>query len=199
MKITKQFREKLDSLIQNAKSIKNSPETTLAWRSLQLAKAWLGKSLSYLGTANPYTPAATVDAIPPTADVATEPSSLGTDQLLNINQIRDEIQAQIDAIEANRPSEEKQRNCWDKCIEHLTEAKFWYGFELAEMREKARSEVKELLTEFLDKNPKVAEKVKDKISEAGLDVEKVATGQKISENENTSSKEEPSDAPPKEG
>lgn len=130
MQATKKFRVQLDALIQGAFGAKKSEETTLAWRSLQLAKAWLGKSLQYLGEPSPYTVASTPDAIPPTADTAPESFILTENHLADINALRSAIQSSIDAITANRPTEPNQRHCWDKCLHHLAEARFWYGFEL---------------------------------------------------------------------
>jgi len=154
MSSTKNFRIKLDALIQNAKSIKKSVETTLAWRSLQMAKAWLGKSVAYKGDptpegvakaldAIPYTAASNASEIPPTGNVATEAFALYLDNHLgNVNLMRDQIQATIDSIEGVIPTEPKQAECYRNCLLHLNEAKFAYGFELQEMREQEQDAAK---------------------------------------------------------
>lgn len=68
----KKYRVEIDSLIQRLKADKSNAEETLAFRSLQEAKHWLGESLAILGAANPYPnskdPSNSV--VDPTADVA---------------------------------------------------------------------------------------------------------------------------------
>lgn len=145
MSSTSNLRKRLDALIQNGKAIKCSAETTLAWRSLQMAKAWLGKALGYQGNASPYTVAEKISEIPPTADVADVPlfvmcEATGCpDHLSSVNQMRDRIQLEIESIEGVMPAEEHQRHCYQKCLDHLVEARMWYGFELQELREKELS------------------------------------------------------------
>lgn len=140
MSSTSNFRKRLDALIQNGKAIKRSAETTLAWRSLQMAKAWLGKALGYQGNASPYTVASKISEIPQTADVAEQPLFINVeDHLSSVNQMRDRIQSEIESIEGVMPTEERQRHCYQNCLDHLVEARMWYGFELQELREKELS------------------------------------------------------------
>lgn len=137
MSSTSNLRKRLDALIQNGKTIKCSAETTLAWRSLQMAKGWLGKALGYQGTPTPYKVVDSVDKIPPTADVATETFTLTDDHLGNVNAMRDQIQSEIESIEGLMPTEPRQRHCYQKSLDFLTEAGMQYGFEIQELREKA--------------------------------------------------------------
>jgi len=50
-----EYRREIDSYMQLAEKVKQSGESTLAWRNLQLAKGWLGKALGFLGETTPYT------------------------------------------------------------------------------------------------------------------------------------------------
>ena len=160
MSSTSNLRKRLDSLIQSAKQIKYSQETTFAWRSLQMGKAWLGKALGYQGNASPYKPAASVGEIPPTADVANGPMLMDPyDHLANVNTMRDAIQSEIDSIEGTAPSEPNQAHCYRMALVHLTEAKMWYGFELQEIRESAKSELGTVVGGFLSENPAIADKI----------------------------------------
>lgn len=144
MNSTKILREELDYLIQNGKAIKCSAETTLAWRSLQMSKAWLGKALAFQGQETPYKVADSVNAIPPTADVADIPlfvmcEATGCkDHLSSVNAMRDRIQKKIDSITAF-PISKEELHCYEKCLDYLAEARMWYGFELSELREKSNS------------------------------------------------------------
>lgn len=65
----KRLRIQVDALIQIAKENKTSAEATLAWRELQLAKAWLGKLLGDVSK-TPYTQVSKPEFIPPTTEVA---------------------------------------------------------------------------------------------------------------------------------
>lgn len=149
MSSTSNFRKRLDALIQNGKAIKKSAETTLAWRSLQMAKAWLERAASYQSNASivdtaklldaePYLPSSKISEIPPTANVAEQPLFINVeDHLSSVNQMRDRIQSEIESIEGVIPVEERQRHCYQNCLDHLIEARMWYGFELQELREQA--------------------------------------------------------------
>jgi len=65
IKEIKRLRIQVDALIQIANENKTSAETTLAWRELQLAKAWLGKLLGDVSkTPSPYIGAKTPDSVP---------------------------------------------------------------------------------------------------------------------------------------
>lgn len=222
MSSTSNFRKRLDALIQNGKAIKKSAETTLAWRSLQMAKAWLGKALGYQGNASPYTVAEKISEIPPTADVSDKPVMLDlNDHLLNVNMMRDAIQSEIESIEGVMPTEERQRHCYQKCLDNLAEARMWYGFELQELREQkmqAKEEVRDAVLDFFKKEPEIAEYVVNKLPEAvkegftpldgGSILDETPTRDaptaglldaKISENENKDSKKEQPGAYKKKG
>ena len=196
MSSTSNLRKRLDALIQNGKTIKRSAETTSAWRSLQMSKAWLGKAASYQGNgsivdtakvldAEPYLPASTADGIPPTSNVSTEAPPLADDHLANVNIMRDQIQSEIESIEGLMPTEPRQRHCYQKSLDHLVEAKMWYGFELAELREAEQQR---------SINEAVAGAKFD--GETGTDY---VIKEKISENENKGSKKEQQGAPDKKG
>lgn len=67
----KRLRIQVDALIQIADANKTSAETTLAWRELLLAKAWLGKLLGDVAkTPSPYPQVSKPEFIPPTTEVA---------------------------------------------------------------------------------------------------------------------------------
>ena len=71
IKEIKRLRIQVDALIQIANENKTSAETTLAWRELQLAKAWLGKLLGDVSkTPSPYPQVSKPEFIPPTTEVA---------------------------------------------------------------------------------------------------------------------------------
>ncbi len=68
-----------------------------------VSKAWLGKVLAQLGTANPYPKAKTVGAIPPTQQVAENVDLYGfglKDELDKINHLRDALAVSVDEIES---------------------------------------------------------------------------------------------------
>ncbi len=135
MEIVKKLRVRIDALGQAAKTAICSDETFLAYRELQLAKAWLGKSLGYLGNASPYPAVDSVDKIPATTEVSETPFQLPGDPHQNANVLRNEIEAIIGAVQANMPTEARKYQCFMKCWEHLTEAKFWYGYEIGRIRD----------------------------------------------------------------
>lgn len=92
------LRLQADRLIQIANAIINSPETTLAWRSLQLAKGYLGKLKGLLGNPTPYTVADSPNAIPPTDGVYVGELDITVDSLYNVNHLRTEIKEFIDTF-----------------------------------------------------------------------------------------------------
>lgn len=135
MEIVKKLRVRIDALIQAAKTAICSAETTLAYRELQLAKAWLGKSLGYLGNASPYPAVDSVDKIPATTEVSESPFQLPGDPHQNANALRDEIESIVGAVVANTPSEHRQKDCFDECAKCLFRAKFWLGYEIGRIRD----------------------------------------------------------------
>lgn len=71
IKEIKRLRIQVDALIQIADENKTSAETTLAWRELQLAKAWLGKLLVNVDKATvPYPQVSKSELIPTPTDTA---------------------------------------------------------------------------------------------------------------------------------
>lgn len=157
----KTLRVQCDGLAQLTKELKpvspiyyvdlftNSKEIDKAVDSLYLAKAWLGKLLGELGTANPYSSGyKTKEDIVPTQDVASERlSGIGfeteNDKYLKLNHIekvdwlRTEIQKLIPELEWGQeyPSYEEWKKDEKKILavresqKHLSEARFWLGFE----------------------------------------------------------------------
>ncbi len=101
----KRLRIQIDALIQIANDHKTSAETTLAWRELQLAKAWLGKLLGDVSkTPSPYPQVSKPEFIPPTTEVAKLASYKFGSPLDMCN---------------------SQRNILDTTIEDFRD--FWYG------------------------------------------------------------------------
>ena len=139
LNLTDEFRIKADALIQNALACKKSPETTLAWRSLQMAKSWLGKLKGELGSDTPYAVVSQVKDIPPTAEVyqgELQVSSGG--HLADVNLMRQKIQELHDEISTNTNFNGRVTACI--AFQHLAGARFWYGFELQNLRENANKE-----------------------------------------------------------
>ena len=130
-----------DALIQHAVAIKTSVETTLAWRELQLAKCWLGKLKQALGDTSPYLPATEAKDIPkPQEQYEGELLVPTGNKLADVNTVRALIQKTIDKVfplVAQFSNRDMGTNELEYCLQHLHEARFWYGFELAEMRNKA--------------------------------------------------------------
>lgn len=131
-------RLKCDELMQTAAFIKSTAETTLAWRSLQMGKGWLGKVKAAFGEQNPYTPAQEAKDIPPVAEKYEGELNLSGDKLNDINFMRDEIEKVIvsfDPYSRNMTSGDLGKKEIDYALKHLAEAKMWYGFELSNMRD----------------------------------------------------------------
>ena len=128
------LRIEADALIQNSVVCKKSAETTLAWRSLQMAKSWLGKLKGELGAETPYAVVSEIKDIPPTAEVYQGELQVSQGvHLADINLMRQKIQELHDRI-----SEDTQLNGRPTAInalQHLAESRFWYGFELKNLRE----------------------------------------------------------------
>lgn len=136
-------RIECDALIQTAVSLKTTAETTLAWRSLQMGKAWLGKVKAAFGKPNPYSPVSDAKNIPPTAEIYVGEQNLTNDKLANINSIRERIESLIIKFEPYTKfmgSSDLGKKEIDYSLKHLEEAKMWYGFELSNMRDLASQE-----------------------------------------------------------
>jgi hypothetical protein len=135
-------RLKCDELIQTAVSLKTTAETTLAWRSLQMGKAWLGKVKLAFGE-KPYTVAENAKDIPPTAEKYVGEVNLTNDKLANLNSIRERIETITDSFEPyvkHLTERDLGKKEIDYALKHLAEAKMWYGFELSNMRDLANQE-----------------------------------------------------------
>ena len=160
----KRLRIQVDALIQIAKENKTSAETTLAWRELQLAKAWLGKLLGDVAkTPTPYVQVNKTELIPVTTEVA-ELAPYKFDSPLDMcNSQRNIIDTTIEdfrnlwypnlniiimnhnnEVGAPKDMEDIKRVESDRITlkfdyvnliqEHLEQAKIWYGFEIANLR-----------------------------------------------------------------
>ncbi len=123
--------------------------------SLLLAKAWLGKVLEELGATNPYKAGyKTVEDIKPTADVqefrkegidyefiAKEGEALYWKDLSHIEKVdwlREEIKnvlLDFQNIELNDLDNKISSYIMNNVRTHLSEARFWLGFELARIKE----------------------------------------------------------------
>lgn len=161
----KRLRVQVDALIQIAEKEKTSAETTLAWRSLQMAKSWLGKLLGDVAkTPTPYTQTSKVESIPATTEVASLAPYRFESILDMCNSQRNIIEDTIEAFrdlwyapnlemligihndEVGFPKNEQDiKRVQDEGIythydyfnliqNHLQEARFWYGFEIANLR-----------------------------------------------------------------
>lgn len=161
----KRLRVQVDALIQIAEKEKVSAETTLAWRSLQMAKSWLGKLLGDVNkTSSPYIVTSDPSKIVPTQDVAQieNPPKWSTLDMCNsqraviettIEEFRDlwyapNLQMLIEEHneQVGFPTEEQDvkrvqeegiythYDYFNLIQNHLQEARFWYGFEIANLR-----------------------------------------------------------------
>lgn len=98
-----------------------------------MGRAWLGKYKGALGVENPYPKADQVDRIPPTADVSNVSRNDGASvpsKLDWVNDIRQELKLLVNAID-RLPTTQYSINA----SKHFSEARFWYGFELGNMRD----------------------------------------------------------------
>ena len=174
IKEIKRLRIQVDALIQIANENKTSAETTLAWRELQLAKAWLGKLLGDVSkTPSPYIQVSKTELIPATTEVAELAPYKFNSSLDMCNSQRNIIETTIQDIYDSWPSveiamgeynhtlekkyedtdergnkgmlkEDFEKYCKEKIVlgkdyveivtTHLHQARFWYGFELSNLR-----------------------------------------------------------------
>lgn len=145
--LTDELRLEADLLMQKAELNKQSAETTLAFRSLQMAKSWMGKIKGSLGAESPYKVVSEEKEIPKTAEVNQEEVYVGGNHLDNINQIRQEIKdlhLKVGQVYCQNVFLKDELylhgdiyKYTSRIKQHLSEARFWYGFELARIREKA--------------------------------------------------------------
>lgn len=142
------LRVKADMIIQNLNANKQSAEYTLAWRSMQMAKAWLGQVKGTLSIGENYKVSDTVEGIPPTQDTFNElgeETNLpeGIDSTLFLcNQDRDLIQGFLDDLvntelnyDPSEVSSEKLSIQMTFALKCATEARMWLGFVLNNLRE----------------------------------------------------------------
>jgi hypothetical protein len=135
----------------------NSKEIDECIDCLLLSKAWLGKTLEYIGTESPYkSDYKTKEDIVPTTDVNFAPEMLAgyeenTPHIEKVQYLRAEIEKLVNfvlnldlsKIEKNITPDEwletkevKQiMHTRNKSKEYLIEAKFWLGFEISRIRE----------------------------------------------------------------
>ena len=155
----KELRLKIDMLIQYAGAIKSTKivtetstmpvayiaEATLAYRSSQMAKGWLGKVLNYLGNETPYAVVSEVKDIPPTAEVYDKPFEIPSDTLVQLNDIREKIETEVEYVSYLESDyiastftgdiDQEVIQCLRLACQHLAEAKMWYGFCLGILRD----------------------------------------------------------------
>lgn len=130
------IRLKIDYLIQFADAIRTTPEKTLALRELQMAKSWAGFIKGKAGETSPYVPAKDEKDIPPTAEVWGGLVEISSSNLDNVNLMRAKIEQIISQVEQLHLElkEWEHSTLFFPCFEHIVRAKFWYGFELANIR-----------------------------------------------------------------
>ena len=146
--VTDNYRLRADKLIQQAATL-TSMEATNAWNCLRMAKAWIGKIKGELGSRTPYAVVDSVDKIPPTAEVYNKKLPTYKSDLEKVNALRLATQTLLDEIDNTYPKiclrNGLRKDFVDNCYQHLAEAKMWYGFELARMREAATASKSEKL------------------------------------------------------
>lgn len=160
----KRLRVQVDALIQIAEKEKVSAETTLTWRSLQMAKSWSGKLLGDVSKSpSPYMGAESPDSVPRQNVAQIEnPPKWSTLDMCNsqraviettIEEFRDlwhapnlQMLIEIHNEQVGFPKDEQDiKRVQDEGIythydyfnliqNHLQEARFWYGFEIANLR-----------------------------------------------------------------
>lgn len=90
----KHLRLKIHDLIVDLRSRPGSPERTLAFRALQMARHWIGEDLAILGAASPYpngnNPKNTI--VDPPADVTAKPRGVeGTSGPIGCEGVNDAV------------------------------------------------------------------------------------------------------------
>lgn len=125
----------------------NSDELNKAYDSLILAKAWLGKLLGELGESTPYANDGNrkaIEDIEPTADVA-GPVVIFKDfnHIEKVDWLKEEIKFVLDGYLKTKDSftsvglakDNINNLTWREVTKHLSEARFWLGFELQRIKE----------------------------------------------------------------
>ena len=142
--------DSVDMLVEENKYLfedYNSDEIDKAYNSLILGKAWLGKILGELSENTPYTndgKRKTVEDIEPTADThrgithLTTKGNWNTDynHIEKVDWLREEIKEINDRVKEQLHFVESERMLLLERVEqHLSEARFWLGFELQRIKE----------------------------------------------------------------
>ncbi len=162
IKIVKELRLKVDGLSQlvnNLEPIKkyvpiksrqtryryeyeSSKETKKAYNSLLLGKAWLGELLRVLGEDDPYKNTKEVKKVADTVNKDNIPEGFCTAEeysakshIEKVDWIRNKINEVAKLIPSKAIMIQSQHS-----FKHLTEARFWLGFELQRVREENENE-----------------------------------------------------------
>lgn len=143
----RRLRVKADWLVQNTVAIRDVYQRGLftndvdnAFKSLQMGRAWLGKSLSVFSTESGYAQSPRLlEDIQPQADASTEPFAVGMGHIPDCAFMRDEIQKLIGEVAMQiRYSEVPALGPpLFRANEHFTEARFWYGYALQAIKKEA--------------------------------------------------------------
>lgn len=135
------LRTNTDMLIQFAATRKTSAKLTAAWRSLQMAKCWIGvlKAELYAHTHELNTQTYTqATEIPPTDDVynnAEIVASYSEIPLLDfVNNLRENINVLMEKANECAIPRPFSYNMMRKATDYMQKAHFYYGFELADLR-----------------------------------------------------------------
>jgi hypothetical protein len=122
-------RIKIGELITRAIWLKNSAETTLAWRNLQMAQGWLFKLNTKIGSATKtLEDRGAADAVA-LADRADELQSIWADIGIMVSDFEADLTEEV--LQDSGPLATLYGICLIKC---LTEARFCYGLELNDLK-----------------------------------------------------------------
>lgn len=159
----KQLRVEIDGLAQLCEGLKpykdlecgrilpsnNSGEILEAIKSLKLSKAWLGKVLERLGSENPYGSGyKTVEDIVPETDKVTGvpltiQEAIDYNKMSHIEKVdwlRTEVKSALLKLQTiELLYDEAVAGDFTRVVEqHLTEARFWLGFEMGRIRDESK-------------------------------------------------------------
>ena len=138
--VVKKLRVRIDALIQAAKTAICSAETTLAYRELQLAKAWLGKSLEYLMLNSDAAAILYAGGLPLNKSfVPFELPNQPVKKFSVMDALIGESVSIKSAVVANCPIEHQQKECFDECVKCLLRAEFWYREEIVRIRDEKQA------------------------------------------------------------
>ena len=143
MEIVKKLRVRIDALIQSAKTSICSDETLLAYRELQLAKAWLGKSLEYLILNSDAAAILYAGGLP--LNKSFVPFELPNQPVKRFSVMYALIGESVSikgAVVANCPIERQQKEYFDECVKCLLRAEFWYREEIVRIRDEKQASEK---------------------------------------------------------